>query len=188
MNTTPTPASAQAEPANTPAQPATPAAATKPAAKKTAPAKPAVTRSVKAAAPAAPAKVKAAAPAKAKAATAPQAKAPKAVSAPVAVTSPAKKAAEVELKPKKAKLVRDSFTIPKNEYEALALLKQRAQVLGHGVKKSELLRAGIMQLVSLADNAFMSALKAVPPIKTGRPKQDVAPEPTKATASKKAKA
>ena len=72
-------------------------------------------------------------------------------------------------KVKKPKLVRDSFTIPKDEYTALAELKQRCAKLAQPAKKSELLRAGIKALTALSDKALLAALKAVPSIKTGRP-------------------
>jgi hypothetical protein len=71
-------------------------------------------------------------------------------------------------KPKKPKLVRDSFTIPKAEYAVLETLKARAVKAGKPAKKSELLRAGIKALAALPDLAFVSALNAVPPLKTGR--------------------
>jgi len=73
-------------------------------------------------------------------------------------------------KVKKAKLVRDSFTIPKDEYVVIDLLKVRAGKLGQSVKKSELLRAGIKALAALSDIQFKAALSNVPTIKTGRPK------------------
>lgn len=73
-------------------------------------------------------------------------------------------------KAKKPKLVRDSYTIPKAEYHAMDVLKQRATALGQPPKKSELLRAGIMALTGLSDAALLAALAAVPAIKTGRPK------------------
>lgn len=72
-------------------------------------------------------------------------------------------------KPKKPKLVRDSFTIPKVEYVVLEALKLRAAKLTRTVKKSELLRAGIKALAAQSDAAFLSALEKVPAIKTGRP-------------------
>ena len=72
-------------------------------------------------------------------------------------------------KPKKAKLIRDSFTIPKFEYLVLDSLKLRAAKLGRLVKKSELLRAGIKAVAALTDAAFLSSLEKVPVIKTGRP-------------------
>lgn len=74
-------------------------------------------------------------------------------------------------KPKKPKLVRDSFTIPKAEFTVLDDLKQRATRLARPVKKSELLRAGIKALAAMSDGAFLSALQSVPAIKTGRPTQ-----------------
>ena len=72
-------------------------------------------------------------------------------------------------KPKKPKLVRDSFTIPKNEFTVLQGLKQRAGRSGTAAKKSEILRAGIKALAAMNDSAFAAALGAVPTIKTGRP-------------------
>ena len=81
---------------------------------------------------------------------------------------------------KKTKLVRDSFTIPKAEYAAIDGLKNRAVALGTSVKKSELLRAGLMALQALNDAAYKRALAAVPALKTGRPATEAqtAPSPT----------
>lgn len=74
-----------------------------------------------------------------------------------------------EPKAKKPKLVRDSFTIPKDEYAVIDDLKLRGAQLGHQAKKSELLRAGLKLLASLNDQQLLAALRAVPAIKTGRP-------------------
>ena len=74
-------------------------------------------------------------------------------------------------KDKKPKLVRDSFTIPKTEYTVLDELKQRTGKLLCTAKKSELIRAGIKALAAMSDAALLAALKAVPAIKTGRPKK-----------------
>jgi len=73
-------------------------------------------------------------------------------------------------KVKKPKLVRDSFTIPKDEYLVIESLKTRAGKLGQAVKKSELLRAGVKALAAMSDIQFKAALSNVPTIKTGRPK------------------
>jgi hypothetical protein len=81
----------------------------------------------------------------------------------------AKPATDKATKPKKPKLVRDSFTIPKAEYGVLEELKQRAENLARPVKKSELIRASIKVLASLSGAAFLTALNQVPTIKTGRP-------------------
>ena len=74
----------------------------------------------------------------------------------------------------KHKLVRDSFTIPKGEYAALADLKERAVRLDRPARKSELLRAGIAALSAMTDKAFFAAVAAVPSLKTGRPKSEAA--------------
>jgi hypothetical protein len=81
----------------------------------------------------------------------------------------AKTLIEKPIKPKKIKLIRDSFTIPKPEYLILDNLKLRAADLKHPVKKSELLRAGIKALAAMTDTQLLFALKAVPMLKTGRP-------------------
>ena len=115
----------------------------------------------------------------------------KAVAEKTPASKPAKAAAAVkpskatEPKGKKPKLVRDSFTIPKDEYTVLDTLKDRATALAHPVKKSELLRAGLKVLAGLSDSALRSALQAVPSIKTGRPKADAA-EPAPTTPAKPA--
>jgi hypothetical protein len=96
--------------------------------------------------------------------------------APVAKAMPkAAPAAEAPVKPAKAhkpKLVRDSFTMPKDEYQVLDALKRRALGLEKHVRKSELLRAGIQALAAMNDRAFLKALGGVPTLKTGRPKAE----------------
>ena len=72
-------------------------------------------------------------------------------------------------KPHKAKMQRDSFTMPKDEYAQIAFLKVRLFALGQASKKSELLRAGIMLLAAMSDSSLKMTLAAVPVIKTGRP-------------------
>lgn len=100
-----------------------------------------------------------------------RAKKPKTAPAPAPAKAKAKVATDVA-KPVKAKLVRDSFTIPKDEYQALDALKARALGLGQHVKKGELLRAGIQALSAMPDKAFQKAVQAVPTLKTGRPKSN----------------
>ena len=92
-----------------------------------------------------------------------------AVKAPVKVKADTTAQPAAETKLKKPKLVRDSFTFPKDEYQAIAGLKQKALGLKHSAKKSEILRAGLKLLNSLNDKAFLAALTNVPALKTGRP-------------------
>ena len=105
--------------------------------------------------------------------------APKAVTKTAVKKAPVKSTVTKTAKPvktvkpakvKKPKLVRDSFTIPKDEYIVIDGLKIRAGKLGQSVKKSELLRAGVKALAAMSDIQFKAALSNVPTIKTGRPK------------------
>ena len=92
--------------------------------------------------------------------------------------TPTQAKAPAKVAHKREKLVRDSFTIPKGEYAVLGTLKERATGLLRPTKKSELLRAAVKALAEMSDKAFLAALKAVPPIKTGRPAATpVAPTP-----------
>ncbi len=96
-----------------------------------------------------------------------------ATKAPIQVATPKPVKPVKAVKPakvKKPKLVRDSFTIPKDEYVVIDSLKVRAGKLGQAVKKSELLRAGVKALAAMSDIQFKAAMSNVPTIKTGRPK------------------
>ena len=72
-------------------------------------------------------------------------------------------------KPKKIKLVRDSYAMPENEYAAIGTLKKRLAALGNEFKKSELLRGGVAALAALNDAELLAAMGRVHKIKTGRP-------------------
>jgi hypothetical protein len=102
----------------------------------------------------------------------PQRTAPRAAAAkPVtpAATGPSDTVKPAKLK---AKLVRDSFTLPQIDFDLIAALKQRALVFQRPAKKSELLRAGLHALMALNDARLRGALDALLPLKPGRPKQD----------------
>ena len=77
----------------------------------------------------------------------------------------------------KAKLVRDSLTMPKAEYLVIDALKQRSAQAGRPLKKSEVLRAGVKALAAMADAEFAAAVANVPVLKTGRPKSRKTAEP-----------
>lgn len=143
-----------------PAIPAAPAPATAAVAPK---APPLATKS--AAKPVAKAAAKPAAKPAAAAPAAPQAVA---VVAEKTVAKPLAKA-EKNVKPKKAKLVRDSFTMPEPEYGLIATVKKRCIAKGVAVKKSEVLRAAIIGFAAQSDAAITAALAALEVIKTGRP-------------------
>jgi hypothetical protein len=78
----------------------------------------------------------------------------------------------VEVKAKRArkdKAVRDSFTMPKSDYEKIAALRQKCLDAGVSVKKSELLRAGLRLLESAPSKRLLAAISAVETLNTGRP-------------------
>lgn len=68
------------------------------------------------------------------------------------------------------KLVRDSFTMPRDDFELIDLLKARAIEFKRPAKKSELLRAGLQVLARLQDAELLAALETLRPLKAGRPK------------------
>ena len=149
-----------------PAKPAVKAPA-RPAAKVAA--KPAAKPAVKAA-PAKPAaKLAAKGPVKPAAPKAPAKAAPKAVKAPKSAAKSGAAPAERE-KTRKPKLVRDSFTMPEEEYAVLALVKKACLKAGFEIKKSELLRVGVALISQIDVATLKSVLASLPQLKTGRPK------------------
>jgi len=72
-------------------------------------------------------------------------------------------------KPKKIKMVRDSFSMPENDYSQFAALKRKCLLAGVHVKKSELLRAGLLCLSKLSDSELVNVVGQVEILKTGRP-------------------
>nr|WP_253190248.1 hypothetical protein [Paraburkholderia phenazinium] len=72
---------------------------------------------------------------------------------------------------KKEKVVRDSFTMPKSDYDKIAALKQKCLDAGVSVKKSEVLRAGLLLLEGATSNRLLAAIAALETVKTGRPTQ-----------------
>lgn len=70
---------------------------------------------------------------------------------------------------KPGKVIRDSFTMPRADYELIGALKQRCLGFGVAMKKSELLRAGLAVLRQLPDERLLEVVAAVESVKTGRP-------------------
>ena len=75
-------------------------------------------------------------------------------------------------KSRKIKMTRDSYTMPEGDYTKLAILKKKCLEAGIHVKKSELIRAGIIRLSKLTNAALLNAVAQVEVIKTGRPAKD----------------
>lgn len=75
-------------------------------------------------------------------------------------------------KPKKTKLVRDSFTMPEAEYAVLGEVKKACLKAGVEVKKSELLRIGVALIRQLDVARLKEILAGLPTLKAGRPKKN----------------
>ena len=71
------------------------------------------------------------------------------------------------------KVVRDGFTMPKGDYDTLKALKALCLQSGVDVKKSELLRAGILALAALPAAELLGRMRALPAVKAGRKKNKV---------------
>ena len=87
---------------------------------------------------------------------------------PVAAAKPAAKKPKKE---HKVKVVRDSFTMPQNEYQKIAEIKAICVKAGMPVKKSEVLRAGLKALCELNSAQLNRTMASLEKIKTGRPRK-----------------
>jgi hypothetical protein len=139
------------------AKPAATKPVAKPAAAKAAAVKPAATKPVAA---------KAAAPAASKAVAA------KPTAARVRSTAAAAVDIDTREKARKPKLVRDSFTMPEQEYAVLGQVKKACLKAGFDIKKSELLRIGVALINQIDLVTLKTVLVALPQLKTGRPKKN----------------
>lgn len=95
-----------------------------------------------------------------------------AVEAPAVEPAPTEAPSVAQARPgkvKKAKLARDSFTMPEAEYAAIASLKKRCLSQGVAARKSEILRAAVATLAGLSDADVLAAIQRLEVIKTGRP-------------------
>ena len=73
-----------------------------------------------------------------------------------------------DIKPKKIKMVSESFTLPKDEYALLATFKDKCLKVGVRVKKSELLRASLICLSKLSDDELIATVAQVEQIKPAK--------------------
>lgn len=76
---------------------------------------------------------------------------------------------EKRSKAERPKLVRDSFTMPEFDYVRIKALKARLLSAGVEIKKSEVLRAGLLALEGLSDPQLHRIVSQIERIKTGRP-------------------
>ncbi|HEY4371998.1 MAG TPA: hypothetical protein VGN52_08740 [Burkholderiales bacterium] len=106
--------------------------------------------------------------------TRPAAKRPAAAKKAVRKAVPAKAAARPKKIPAAAtdqKVVRDGFTMPQADYDKIKSLKALCLKNGVEVKKSQLLRAGLIALEALAVAELLKRIGALVPVKAGRKKK-----------------
>ncbi len=84
--------------------------------------------------------------------------------------SKAKQSLEIE-KAVAKKVVRDSFSMPEEDYALIARMREKALKNQLAVTKAEVIRAGLHLLNKLDDSALTSTFRALEKVKTGRPKQ-----------------
>jgi flagellar basal body-associated protein FliL len=70
----------------------------------------------------------------------------------------------------KARVIRDSFSFPRQDHHKITELKKICLAAGVHVKKGEILRAGLNLLTNLSLAELLVAVENVDRIKTGRPK------------------
>lgn len=95
----------------------------------------------------------------------------KAVKALPAQEKKVKKAKDAKNADSKVKLIRDSFSMPKDDYAKIGELKELCLKSGMQVKKSELLRAGLHALGKLSAAQLKAALSGLEKIESGKLKK-----------------
>ncbi|MDO8810960.1 MAG: hypothetical protein Q7J38_02880 [Gallionella sp.] len=82
-----------------------------------------------------------------------------------------KPAAKKPEKTPKVKVVHDSFSMPKTEYQKIAEIKEACLKAGLHVKKSEVLRAGLKALGEMNEAQLKSAIAGMGKVKAGLSKK-----------------
>ena len=67
------------------------------------------------------------------------------------------------------RVVRDSFSLPANDYELISAIKDRCLGLSVSITKSEAIRAGLHALQQLSDKELLLVVRELEKVKTGRP-------------------
>lgn len=76
---------------------------------------------------------------------------------------------DVENEQKPNTVVRDSFTMPEDDYSLISQVRQRSLKCGVAITKAEVLRAGLKALDNLKDDELMNVISSLQKVKTGRP-------------------
>ena len=74
--------------------------------------------------------------------------------------------------PTKKKVIRDSFTLPENDYQLIKVLQERGMDVRMKITKSEVFRAGLHALMRMDDDELLAILGSVEKLKPGRKPKD----------------
>lgn len=71
----------------------------------------------------------------------------------------------------KERVIRDSFTLPSEDYGLIAAIRQRCLSSAINVTKSEVIRAGLHALMEITEEDLVKLMSNLEKVKTGRPTQ-----------------
>lgn len=66
------------------------------------------------------------------------------------------------------KVIRDSFTLPSQDYQLIEIIKKRALKATISVTKSEVIRAGLLALQSMSEADLVKVINSLTKVKSGR--------------------
>lgn len=70
---------------------------------------------------------------------------------------------------KQKKVIRDSFTLPTDDYELITTIRERCLDNRVTINKSEVIRAGLHALNQMTNEELVAVVESLTKIKTGRP-------------------
>ena len=79
------------------------------------------------------------------------------------------KAPEPEKPKNQKRVIRDSFTLPTDDYELITTIRERCLDSRVTINKSEVIRAGLHALNEMSNSELLAVVDSLTKIKTGRP-------------------
>ena len=67
------------------------------------------------------------------------------------------------------KVIRDSFTLPSEDYRLIGTIKNRALKASISITKSEVIRAGLLALENMSEQDLIKVIGSLTKVKSGRP-------------------
>lgn len=67
------------------------------------------------------------------------------------------------------KVIRDSFTLPSQDYQLIDVIRKRALKASTSITKSEVIRAGLLALQAMHEEDLLKVINSLTKVKSGRP-------------------